>query len=167
MKKYTPAEKQYLRGIINTLALEKNTDGQVQEFLKEKGIDIDRSTVGRIRRNIAKEAEKWYIELRKSKYLYLAHQKERIDTIYRVENKLWTIANDPESDRSEQNKALAEIHKTEITLSNLYDITRYLTSRIEKDSNNGPSTNNEPLPTERETQGTRPNLSTTNIPSIE
>lgn len=151
MKKYTAAEKQYLKGIIRVLALDKNQDNQIQEYLKQKGIDIEKSTIGKIRRSIAKEAEKWYIELRKSKYLYLAHFKERIDTIYKVENALWNIANDSNSDRAEKRAALSEIHKTEITLSNLYDIARYLTERIEKDEN-GTSTNNRPLRTERETE---------------
>jgi hypothetical protein len=145
MKKYTPAEKQYLKGIIRVLALDKNNDQQIQEYFKEKGIDIERSTIGKIRRSISKEAEKWYLELRKSKYLYIAHFKERIDTIYKVQNKLWDIANDINSDKSEKRAALSEIHKTEITLSGLYDIARYLTERVEKD---GISTNNRPLRTE-------------------
>jgi len=163
MKKYTSAEKQYLKGIIGTLALDKNDDIQIQEFLKEKGIDIDRSTIGKHRRNIAKSAEKWYTELRKSKFLYIAHFKERIDTTYKVENKLWNIVNDPHTERSELIKACTEIRNNEIFLSNLYDIARYLTERIEKD---GSSTSNESLPTEGETESTGPDVSIP-VPNIE
>jgi hypothetical protein len=163
MKKYTPAEKQYLRGIINTLALEKNEDAEIQQYLNQKGIDIEKSTIGKIRRSIAKEAEKWYVELRKSRYLYVAHFKERIDTTYRVEKKLWDILNDPEAGRLEQIKACTEIRNNEMFLSNLYDISRYLTERIEKD---GFSTNNESLHTERQTESVGSNLPIT-VPDIE
>jgi hypothetical protein len=163
MKKYTQAEKQYLKGIIGTLALEKHDDVQIQTFLKEKGIDINRSTIGKHRRSVAKSAEKWYNELRKSKFLYIAHFKERIDTTYKVENKLWSIANDSQTERSEVIKACAEITKNEMFLSNLYDIARYLTERIEKD---GSSPNNESLSTERETEGVRTTLPNP-IPDIE
>ena len=140
MPKFTKTEKQYLRGIIHTLALEKYNNKQIQEFLHEKGIEIDNSTISRIRNNISKGAEKWYTELRKSRYLYIAHFKDRIDSIYKVQKQLWDIANDPNNQIADRRGALAEIHHTEKTLSALYDISRYLTDRIEKDY--GDSTDN-------------------------
>jgi hypothetical protein len=141
--------------------LEKFNNREIQEFFKDKGIEIDGSTIARIRNNTAKRAERWYAELRKSRYLYIAHQKERIDTLYKAENKLWIIANDQEAERTEQVKALSEIHKIEITLSNLYDIVRYLTSTF------GRSTNNESVHTEGPPEGTGPVLSTESLPAIE
>jgi hypothetical protein len=163
-KKLSKSEKEYLKGIIGTLALEKLNDREIQVYLKEdKGIDIERITVNKIRLQIQRNASKWYNELRASKFLYIAHFKERIDTTYRVEKKLWDILNDPGASKIEQVKACTEIRNNEMFLSNLYDIARYLTERIEKD---GPSTDNEPLSTERETESVRSNLSIT-VPDIE
>jgi len=163
-KKLSKSEKEYLKGIIGTLALEKLNDREIQVYLKEdKGIEIERITVNKIRLQIQRNASKWYNELRASKFLYIAHFKERIDTTYRVEKKLWEILNDPESGKMEQIKACTEIRNNEMFLSNLYDIARYLTERIEKD---GSSTSNESLSTERETEGTRTTLSIP-IPDIE
>ncbi len=165
-KKLSKSEKEYLKGIIGTLALEKLNDREIQEYLaKDKGIEIERITVNKIRLQIQRNAAKWYNELRASKFLYIAHFKERIDTTYRVERKLWDILNDPAASKIEQVKACTEIRNNEMFLSNLYDIARYLTERIEKD-NIGSSTDNEPLPTERETEGTRTTLPNT-IPDIE
>ena len=163
MPKLTKPERQYLKGIVVNMAIEKNTDQEILEFLKTKGIEVSRGHITHVRNNVQKSAEKWYNELRKSRYLYIAHFKERIDTTYKVEKKLWDILNDPESSKLEQVKACTEIRNNEIFLSNLYDIARYLTERIEKD---GSSTNNEPLHTEGETEGTRTNLSDP-IPAIE
>jgi len=165
-KKLSKSEKEYLKGIIGTLALEKLNDREIQEFLeKDKGIKIERITVNKIRLQIQRNANKWYNELRSSKFLYIAHFKERIDTTYRVEKKLWEILNDPESSKLEQVKACTEIRNNEMFLSNLYDIARYLTERIEKDTN-GSSTSNESLPTEGETESPRPDLSIS-VPNIE
>jgi hypothetical protein len=162
--KFTKTEKQYLRGIINNLVLEKHNYKQIQAFLKEKGIEIDISTISRIRNNIAKGAEKWYIELRSSRYEYLAHFKERIDTVYRVQNKLWEIANNPNNQTVDIRNALAEIHHTEKTLTALYDISRYLTDRIAKDY--GDSTDKRQTTGQGQQQSDRPDLSDT-IPAIE
>jgi maleate cis-trans isomerase len=69
MSKLTKPERQYLKGIVCSLSIEKNTDQQIQEFLKEKGIEVTRSHITHIRNDIEKSAEKWYNELRSSKYL--------------------------------------------------------------------------------------------------
>jgi hypothetical protein len=164
-KKLSKSEKEYLKGIIGTLALEKLNDREIQEYLvNEKGIEIERITVNKIRLQIERSASKWYNELRASKFLYIAHFKQRIDTVYKVQKHLWEIANNKQNQMIDIRGALAEIHNTEKTLSALYDISRYLTDRIEKDY--GDSTDNQSLPTERQTEGVRSNLPST-VPNIE
>jgi hypothetical protein len=128
------AEKQYVRGIVHNLSLQKLTDQEIVNYLwEEKKIDIARSTVNAIKNQVEKQAENWYMELKQSRYLYLAHFKERIDTLYTVEKHLWEIVNNPNENTVDRRGALAEIHKTEITLCSLYDVSRYLTTTNESE----------------------------------
>ena len=76
-RKVAKSEKQYLRGIVHNLSLQKWTDQDIIDYLRdEKSIDIGRSTVTKIKNQIEKEAEKWYIELRQSTYKYIATYKD-------------------------------------------------------------------------------------------
>ena len=71
-KKSTISEKQYVRGIVHNLSLQRWTDQEIVNYLnEEKKIDIARSTITGIRNQIEKQAEKWYIELRE--YCVLMH----------------------------------------------------------------------------------------------
>ena len=81
--KRTKFENEYIRGIIHNLSLQSWTDQEIVYYLdKEKDIEIDRSNVSRIRNSIEKEAEKWYIELQRSRYKYIAVYKERLDSLF-------------------------------------------------------------------------------------
>ncbi len=62
--KVAKSPRQYVRGIIHNLSLQRWTSQEISDYLHdEKKIDIARSTVNSIRRQIEKQAEKWYIEL--------------------------------------------------------------------------------------------------------
>ena len=54
---------------------------------------ISRSRVTQIRRSMEKQAEKWYFELRESRYKYVAMFKERIDSLFSYQKKLHEIIN--------------------------------------------------------------------------
>lgn len=128
MPKYTKAERQYIKGIVHNYALQRWSDQDIVDYLHtEKKIDLTKSMISKIRNQVEQQAEEWYLELKQSRYLYLAHFKERIDTLYSVEKQLWEIANDKHNQVVDRRGALAEIHHTEKTLSSLYDISRYLT----------------------------------------
>ena len=71
-KKLTKSDKEYIKGLVHNLALQRLTDQEITEHLQSKGMDIARSTVCTIRNKIEKESEKWYVELRESRYKYLA-----------------------------------------------------------------------------------------------
>ena len=61
--KVAKSQRQYVRGIIHNLSLQRWTSQEISDYLHdEKKIDIARSTVNSIRRQIEKQAEKWYIE---------------------------------------------------------------------------------------------------------
>jgi hypothetical protein len=81
-QKFTKSEKEYQRGIIHNLSLQRWTDQEITDYLhKEKNMEISRSSVTIIKNNIEKDAEKWYIELRQSRYKYIATYKERLDSL--------------------------------------------------------------------------------------
>lgn len=121
-KKVAKSDKQYVRGIVHNLSLSRWTDQQIVDYLRdEKEIEIARSTVNSIKNQIEKQAEKWYIELRESRYKYVASYKERIDSLFSYQKKLHEIV----KDRSEAYpeiaiRAVSELHRIEISIFNIF-----------------------------------------------
>ena len=71
--KLSKSEKEYVRGIVHNLSLSRWTDQEIVDYLhSEKKIDIARTTVNTIKNQIERKAEKWYIELRQSRFKYVA-----------------------------------------------------------------------------------------------
>jgi hypothetical protein len=69
----TKSEKEYVKALIQSLSIQRLTDQEIVDYLhNEKQIEIGRSTVTRTRNGLEKQAEKWYLELRDSRYKYLA-----------------------------------------------------------------------------------------------
>jgi hypothetical protein len=119
-RKVAKSEKQYLRGIIHNLALQKWTDQDIVNYLlEEKSIDIGRSTVTKIKNQIEHEAEKWYIELKKSTYKFVAIYKERIDSLFSYQKKLHEIINDTNKPEV-QLRAISELHSIEMSIFSLW-----------------------------------------------
>lgn len=88
-KKVAKSDKEYLRGTIHNLSLSRWTDQEIVDYLRdEKQIEIARSTVNSIKNRIEKQAEKWYFELRESRYKYIATYKERLDSLVCYQRKL-------------------------------------------------------------------------------
>jgi hypothetical protein len=81
--KWTKAEREYVKGIIHNYSFQRWTAQEIVQWLHdEKKIDIGRSTVNRIKNQMDREAEKWYIELKRSTYKFVAVYKERIDSLF-------------------------------------------------------------------------------------
>jgi c-di-AMP phosphodiesterase-like protein len=81
-KKVAKSEKEYVRGIIHNYSLQRWTDQEIADYLHdEKKIEIARSTVSKIKNQVEKQTEKWYTELRQSRYKYIAIYKERLDSL--------------------------------------------------------------------------------------
>ena len=93
-RKVPKSQKQYVREIIHNFSLQRWSDYEIADFLNdEKGITLSRSAVTHIRDRMEKEAEKWYFELRESRYKYVAMFKERIDSLFSYQKKLHEIIN--------------------------------------------------------------------------
>lgn len=114
------SEKQYLRGIIHNLSLQRWTDQEIVDYLNfEKGVNIARSTVNAIKNQVEKQARKWYLELEFSRYKYIATYKERLDSLFSYQKKLNEILNDKNTKSDLKVKVIAELHSIELSIFNL------------------------------------------------
>jgi len=120
------SEKEYVRGIVHNLSLSRWTDQEIVDYLhSEKKIDIARTTVNTIKNQIERKAEKWYIELRQSRFKYVAMYKERIDSLLSYQKKLNKIiefymqATDIRYSDTII-KAISELHKIELSLFSMW-----------------------------------------------
>ena len=124
-KKVTQEQRQYVRGVIHNLALQRWQDKEIAEFLNnEKGIKLTRSSVTYIRNRMERQAEKWYFELRESRYKYVAMFKERIDSLFSYQKKLHDIISSASPDVEQKPevkiKAITELHAIEVTLFTMW-----------------------------------------------
>jgi hypothetical protein len=118
--KLSKSERQYVRGIIHNLSFQRWTSQEIADYLhEEKGLDIARITVNRIRNQVERQAEKWYIELRKSTFKYIAIYKERIDSLFSYQKKLHEIIKETEKDEVKL-RAISELHSIEMDIFNLW-----------------------------------------------
>ena len=89
---FTKPEREYVKGIVHNLSFQRLTDREIVQWLHdEKEVDLDRSTVSKLRNQVESKAEKWYIELRNSTFKYIAIYKERIDSLFSYQKKLHEI----------------------------------------------------------------------------
>lgn len=123
--KWTKAERQYVRGIVHNYSLQRWTDQDIVNYLwEDKQIRIGRSTVTRIKNQVEEQADNWYLELRDSRYKYLALYKERLDSLMSYQKKLNQII-DAYLHPGDINytdtiiRAIAELHRIEMSLHNL------------------------------------------------
>jgi deoxyribodipyrimidine photolyase-like uncharacterized protein len=121
MGKFTKAESNFLQGIVHGLTLDRFSDSEIVQYLKDQhNIIIERSTVHKIRKRIEKEGKKWYEQLRQSDYKYIYTYKERIDSLNRYQRKLNEILNKESSSDLLKIQAIKELHKIEMSLAKLY-----------------------------------------------
>jgi hypothetical protein len=162
MKTKVPkSEKQYVRGIIHNLSLQHWSDQQIMDFLNnEKQIMISRSRVTQIRRGTEKQAEKWYFELRESRYKYVAMFKERIDSLFSYQKKLHEIINSEEKAEI-RIRAITELHAIEVTLFSMWKQLPNLYV------NNSIAVNYVPVAAAAESEGEEKGYESTQIPPVD
>ena len=118
--RYTLAEKQYVKGMVRNLSLQRWSDTEITQYLNtEKSMQISRASVTTIKNQIEKEAEKWYIELKQSRYKFLAMYKERLDSLLSYQKTLSDIVT---TTKKEENKirAIAALQSIESDIFNIF-----------------------------------------------
>jgi methionine synthase II (cobalamin-independent) len=55
---FTKAEREYVKGIVHNLSLQRLTDQEIVDWLREeKKIGLDRSTISKMRNHVDQQAE--------------------------------------------------------------------------------------------------------------
>ena len=117
---FTKSEREYVKALVHGLSLKRITDQEIVQWLHdEKEIDLDRSTVSKMRNQIEQNAEKWYIELRQSRYKYIATYKERLDSLLSYQKKLHDIISNTNKDEVKL-RAISELHSIEMSIFSLW-----------------------------------------------
>ena len=146
--KRTKAEQEYVKALIQGLSLQRMTDAEIADHLhNEKGIEIARTTVNATKNRIERSAEKWYIELRQSRYKYIATYKQRIDSLLSYQKKLHDIISNTKKDEVKI-RAISELHSIEMDLFNLWKQLPELDivdQERESNSNSNPNHNVPPV----------------------
>jgi hypothetical protein len=114
------AQKEYVKAIVHQLSLQRLSDGEIVDYLaKEKGIVLAKCRVNQIKNGIAREAARWYIELKQSQYKYIANYKERLDSLLSYQKILNDIVKTTKREDIKI-KAVSACHSIEMDIFNLW-----------------------------------------------
>ena len=120
---FTKAEREYVKGMVRNLSFQRLTDREMVQWLHdEKQIDLDRSTISKMRLQVEKEATKWYIGIRESGSKYVAIYKERLDSLLCYQKRLNEIVDSYLPERIYPEiviRAISELHRIEMSLHTL------------------------------------------------
>jgi hypothetical protein len=117
---FTKAEREYVKGIVRNLSLQRYTDREIAQWLyDEKQIPIDRSTISKIRRQAEKNASDWYLRVRGSSSKYIMIYKDRLDPLLSYQKTLHDIIKHCGKTPEIIIRSISELHRIEITLHNL------------------------------------------------
>ena len=72
-----------------------------------------------MRNQVESKAEKWYIELKRTSYKYIAAYKERLDSLFSYQKKLHEIMHATMKDEVKI-RAISELHSIEMDIFNLW-----------------------------------------------
>lgn len=127
MPKFTKTERQYIKGMVQNLSLQRLTDQDIVNYLhNEKKIEITRSMVTKIKNAVEEEAADWYLDLRESSYKSIAFYKERIDSLLSYQKRLNKIIEFYMQDgqilySDTIIKAIAELHRIEMSVHSIFN----------------------------------------------
>ena len=112
---FTKAEREYVKGLVRKLSFQRLTDRAIVQWLHaEKEIDLNMSTISKMRVQVEKEATKWYVRIRESDSKYVAIYKERLDSLQSYQKKLHEIINQVSSHEIVL-RQISELHRTEVS----------------------------------------------------
>ena len=118
--KSTMAQKEYVKTLVHQLSLQRLSDTEIADYLAtEKDIVISRSRVNQVKKQIEKQAAKWYIELKTSQYKYIANYKERLDSLLSYQKILNDIVKTTKREDIKI-RAISELHNIEKTIFDLW-----------------------------------------------
>lgn len=119
MPHLTRAERQLAKIIVAHLTFERYSEREIVQELSKRDppINLSKSAVHDIRVALEKQAEKWYTDLRDSKYRYLATYKDRIDSLFKYQRMIHDAIKNKEMDKL---NAIKELHNLELSIKDIY-----------------------------------------------
>lgn len=123
MSKFTYAERNIVKDIVATFSISKASNEEIiKEIEKQTGKTVNNRYIRYVRTWIKKDSKNWYDDLRGSTYEYIFQFRERIAEVVDLQRRHYKIIEDNPNNPSIQQTSLAELHRLNITLSNLYDV---------------------------------------------
>ena len=120
MSKFTTIERQYIKGIVQNLSLQRFTDADIVNYLhKAKAIEITKAKVNKIRNRQEQDAAGWYVELKESRHKLIAFYKDRLDSLLSYQQKLNLILLNTNEKSDTSIRAIAELHRIEMSIFTL------------------------------------------------
>lgn len=80
---------------------------------------LSKSAVHDIKIGIESKAEKWYMQLRDSRFKYLAIYKDRIDSLFKYQKMLHDLYHNPKS-KTDKVRIIAQLQSLEMDILNIH-----------------------------------------------
>jgi hypothetical protein len=118
--KFTNVETRNIQNIVANLTIKRMPDPLIMRHIfNETGKTVSRKTLWNVRQRLKKESHHWYSQLREGQYEYLHEFKQRIDEIVDMQRQHHEIITTNQNRPGVVQTSLAELHKLNVTLSNL------------------------------------------------
>ena len=120
MPKFTVAQRNLIQSLVATLSLMRIPDNEiVKEIERQTNETVTARYIISVREQIRKQSYEWYNTLRQDRYSYIQEFKERINEIMELQKMHHEIIESNKHNPAIQQTSLAELHRLNITLSNL------------------------------------------------
>ena len=120
--------KDSVKNIVTMLTIKRIPDSEIiKSIFDQTNKTYEVSNLTRIKRYQARTYQ-WYKTMREGEYEYIHEFRERINEILDLQKRHYEIADSPTIPIPIKQASLFELHKLTVTLSNLFDVTPYITS---------------------------------------
>jgi alpha-galactosidase/6-phospho-beta-glucosidase family protein len=131
VSKFTNAERQLVRSIVANLTIKRIPDPEIiKEVFNQTNKTLSRTGLYYVRQSIKQESYKWYKTMREGEYDYIHEFKEPVNEIMDLQKRHYDIVDSPTVPIPIKQNSLAELHRLNITLSNLYDVAPSIVNGI-------------------------------------
>jgi hypothetical protein len=121
--KFTAAESTLIKSIVASLSIKRIPEPEIiNEIYNQTNKTISKVALFNIKKRIKRDSYHWYKTMREGNYEYIHEFKERINEILFLQKKHHQIVMGNQDNSQIQQTSLAELHRLNITLSNLYDM---------------------------------------------
>ena len=138
--KFNAEERAVIKSIVAMLTIKRIPNSEIiKEVYNQTKKTISDQTLCNIRDRIKRDSYQWYKTMREGEYEYIHEFRERINEILDLQKRHYEIADSSTIPIQVKQASLFELHKLTVTLSNLFDVTPYITSNNSNATLSAPS----------------------------